>query len=200
MSITHNSDRKSTALALQVDYFKDKANWGKLLQSYAVEFQAIEDMWSALQTQRDIDNGSGEQLDVIGRIVGQPRAGFADPAYRLRLKARILLNKCSGTIEEIYAIFVLLTAGANTFWLEQVFPASLVLHILEPTTPDITDLAAILQQAKDAGVGAQLHYITTSAATTFTCSDSALGLVASTALGFADSSAPGTGGHLAGSA
>ena len=61
----------------------------------------------------NIDTAIGDQLDIIGESLGQPRllnfqpgggvsAVLKDPIYRLVLKAKILKNIWKGTIAEIY--------------------------------------------------------------------------------------------------
>lgn len=54
--------------------FKDKVVFDKYLQLFAKSSEEVQDMWKDLLQRRSIDESSGEQLDLIGRIVGQPRA------------------------------------------------------------------------------------------------------------------------------
>lgn len=109
-------------MANQIDYVSD---WGARLRTrlYAQfasaptwqawcekvlgpQFQDLEDAAQTFLTLLDIDNSVGVQLDVIGRIVGQVRSGTDDPTYRLYLKARILANLSTGTVEELYGVFL----------------------------------------------------------------------------------------------
>lgn len=50
------------------------------------------------------DTAVGVQLDVLGKIVGQPRLGLADNVYRRYIKARIATNRSSGKREELIKI------------------------------------------------------------------------------------------------
>jgi hypothetical protein len=110
-----------------------------------------------------LDSAYGPHLDVLGRIVGELRNGRTDPSYRTAIQAKILLNKSSGTIEEIYAIFALLLAVNNlaaTMRVQEFYPKALALRMGGVAVPDsiAADMAAILKKAKDAGALAHLEY------------------------------------------
>lgn len=68
------------------------------------QFQDLEDAAQTLLTMLDIEASEGVQLDVIGRLVGQPRNGVDDPTYRLYLSARVLANKSTGTVDDIFKV------------------------------------------------------------------------------------------------
>jgi hypothetical protein len=87
------------------EQFKDSASWEKWVVFLGDMMQDLEDAAQSLFGLLDIDNGEGAQLDVIGRIVGQPRVIATDAGYRLLLRARILANKSTGGPEEIYKVF-----------------------------------------------------------------------------------------------
>jgi hypothetical protein len=53
--------------------FKDKVVFNKYLQLFSTEANALNDTFRDLMQKRSIDTAVGEQLDIIGRIVGQPR-------------------------------------------------------------------------------------------------------------------------------
>lgn len=75
-------------------------------------------------TSFDLDYAVGVQLDALGVIIGQPRTvGFqpsggvspvlTDSTYRTLLRARILQNQWSGTINSLYAAWQLLFPGGR---------------------------------------------------------------------------------------
>lgn len=72
------------------------------------QFDALEASAQALLTLTSIDDSSGTQLDRLGVLLGQPRGGLDDGTYRYALKARVKSNKSSGSVEDIYAVFVAL--------------------------------------------------------------------------------------------
>lgn len=70
--------------------------------------QDWEDAAQSLFSLLSIEDSVGQQLDVIGRIVGQARVGLADSIYRIYLRARIAANRSTGVPEDIYTVFRLL--------------------------------------------------------------------------------------------
>lgn len=55
------------------EQFKGKVVFDKYLQLLISSLNDVENMFKQLLQQRGLDEAVGEQLDVIGRIVGQPR-------------------------------------------------------------------------------------------------------------------------------
>jgi len=109
MTLTFKDDHVGEGLDLLLGQFKEKANIEATLTAFLDQVQDLEDLNSSLVTDRLIENAVGEQLNILGRIVGQPREGREDDVYRLWIIARIAINKSSGTAEEIYTILKLLT-------------------------------------------------------------------------------------------
>lgn len=85
--------------------FRNKVTWNALVDFLASWTQELEDATQTLNTLLDIDNSEGVQLDNLGKIVGQPRLGYADADYRFLIKARIATNRSTGTPEDVYSIF-----------------------------------------------------------------------------------------------
>lgn len=85
--------------------FRDKLTWQAWVDDVlAPQFQDLEDSAQTLLSILNIDDSVGEQLKVIGRLIGQADLGVNDVTYRLYLKARVLVNKSTGTVEEIYGV------------------------------------------------------------------------------------------------
>lgn len=85
--------------------FRDAVTWNQWIDYVlAPQAQALEDAGQELFGLYDIDASEGAQLDLVGRLVGQPRAGLDDATYRLYLRARIIANRSSGGPEELYAV------------------------------------------------------------------------------------------------
>jgi hypothetical protein len=81
-----------------------QTNFEKILTAWVTGWQTLQDAISQLLTLRSIDRGTGEQLDLIGRIVLQPRNGDVDADYRRRLRARISTNKSRGVPLDLFKI------------------------------------------------------------------------------------------------
>ncbi len=88
--------------------FRGKTTWEQWVQLLGRQFQDLEEATQSILLLMDIDNCPGRNLDVVGRIVGQPRLGNDDDTYRLYLKARIAANKSTGSPEDIYDMFVVM--------------------------------------------------------------------------------------------
>jgi hypothetical protein len=122
-----------------------------LLSSWLTEVQAVEDAFYQLLTERNIDTATGAMLDMLGRIVGQPRGGRDDDTYRLWISARVLVERSSGTTEQIIAIADKL-AGGNTVKLREYFPGSFVLDMGALDSHTGLQIAQLIVPAKAAGV------------------------------------------------
>lgn len=121
---------------------------------YGNQVQEIENAMRQLLYGFDIDQSVGDQLDVIGAIVGQDRLGKSDENYRIDIKIKIGINTSEGLTEQLIAIWRLLAPGANVT-IEEDFPAKIDL-----TTDTFTGTAAQLiyikeklQEALAGGVG-----------------------------------------------
>lgn len=123
-----------------------------LLASWITEVQVLEDALIQLLVERSVDTAVGEQLDVLGKIVGQPKQGRDDETYRLWISARTLVSRSSGTTEEIIAIVKKLVGGA-TVRLDDYYPAAFTVSVLSGTDAvSGAQIAQLVQLAKAAGV------------------------------------------------
>jgi hypothetical protein len=130
-------------------------NIEKLLAVIVSPAQDIEDALQQLKAERFVDTAVGSQLDIIGRIVGQPREGLVDDDYRRYIRARIAANSSSGITEDILTVAFLVVydeVADLTLTQEGIATARLEVENLEVTA----DLGAILfkfvQLAASAGV------------------------------------------------
>src|SRR5690349_3946784 len=91
-------------------------NTEKLLAILATPFQSLENTLQDLLTKRSIDTAEGAQLDVIGKLVGQPRNGLDDDTYRRYCRARIATNRSNGTNENLITITDLIVYDDNAHY------------------------------------------------------------------------------------
>lgn len=138
-------------------------NVSKLITALLEESQNIENALQQLFTQRGIDAAFGDQLDALGRIAGQPRNGLDDDTYRRYVRARIMVHRSTGTINDVINVAnLILYDNAAFYLLERLGTASYVLRISSTSITD--DLAVILlafvQKATSAGVRVQIEYST----------------------------------------
>jgi hypothetical protein len=156
MTAIEQTDQQAQARALLLAQFQDKSNLTALLDSWTAQIQELEAVFFDLLEDRTIDNAVGEQLDVLGRIVGEPRSGKDDDDYRLWIKGRISANTSSGTPEDILNLIDLLVS--NTFNINEWFPAAISVVIDDDLTETPSEVASILSDTRASGVRSTLEY------------------------------------------
>lgn len=136
-------------------------NIEKLLTILVDPAQDIEDALQQLNLERFVDTADGEQLDIIGRIVGQEREGLSDADYRRYIRARIAANNSEGTIQDLLTVaFLVVYDVAAYFQAESQQIATVVLRVrdlaISQALADI--LIKFLGDTVSAGVRVILEY------------------------------------------
>lgn len=125
-----------------------------LIKSYMENIQTVEDIYQQLLDERSVFTAIGDQLDVIGSIVGEDRNGKADEPYREAILNRIAINTANGTPEKVIEIIRLIT-DSNSVKLIEHYPANIHVH----TTTGATNANAItLNNITPAGVNGRLMF------------------------------------------
>jgi hypothetical protein len=151
------TDIVSRTLRYPYGQFHGAPYFEAVLASYAVQCQEIENVLVDVLVLSLLPNASGAQLDVLGRIVGEPRQGRTDDEYKIAINSRIRINKSNATIEDV--LFVLVSAVDQSYELEEIGNACFNVRIPAPTTAtDATQIAKVLQQSKGGGICANLLY------------------------------------------
>jgi len=142
------------------EQFKGKPNFVQFARLVlGRQAQDLEDSLQTLASLPSIEDSEGVNLDVIGKIVGQPRVGVDDPTYRMYLRARVATNKSRGTVPDIYRVFNVLFGDPVEQVIEPGGLASFVERILTPITGAQALVAVgFLHDAKAAGVRANLEW------------------------------------------
>jgi hypothetical protein len=140
-------------------YLSEKPRFMALLESFVASAQALEVALQAVLNESSIETAVGAQLDQLGAVVGQPRKGLDDATYRVLIKAKILVNKSSGTIPDLIAIFVACAASSPV--VKDGGNATVVVSLLQHAEDAdlIPFFLAFLRDAKSAGVRAILEWI-----------------------------------------
>lgn len=155
-----------------------KQRWTELLAALVRPFQALEDALIAMYDQRHLDNAEGAQLDQLGALVGEPRAGRTDDAYRRRIRARVAHNRSHGLTEDLIRITRLVAYDdAVTVACEQQDVATEVVRLggAAVTTETAEELISFLRTGVAAGVRAIVEYSPAAPAATFTFDTGGLG-------------------------
>lgn len=137
--------------------------WGKprvaaLLAAFLDRVQELEDDLFQIMVDRELPEADLVRLKVLGRIIGQPRFGLSEEAYRTVLEARGLANVSKGTARDVFSsLDVLLGPGA--YLLVELGDATLSLSVLNTVTAEqIKMLQLVLPDVRAAGVGFQLVF------------------------------------------
>lgn len=126
-----------------------------LLASWLGEVQQLED---ALYLQ--LTEGLTRQLDVLGRIVGQPRDGRTDEVFLAWIRARIQVNRSSGKTTQLIAVAK--AVGVTDVRLEEQYPAAVVVHGEAAFDWAMgNQIAKLLYAAKAAGVRLYFEWFNT---------------------------------------
>lgn len=149
MSLIEKTTHAAEARDHLLEQFKKKERIRAVLDAFSVQIQDLERVFFDLLENRWIDTATGAQLDGLGAIVGEPRQGRNDEDYRLAIRARVLINKSSGTVPELLAILSLLLPG-GAFQLIEYFPAAFVVELLNSL--DLVIISGAHTGANDASI------------------------------------------------
>ena len=126
MSITKITTHDADALARLLYQYQDSTKLKTMVTAlFGTQVQEIEDAVYQLLTRLDIDNSEGDQLDLIGEIVGQSRLGLSDLLYKVWIKAKIAQNVSEGDLERVISIWRLFNPDATVVKIYEYFPASI---------------------------------------------------------------------------
>lgn len=116
------------------------------------------DLSAAVDTVITLD-GEGAQLDTIGRLVGELRAGRSDAEYLVALRVRVLVNKSSGLADQLVRIAALaLPSGVGMIYREW-YDATFTIEVTDPFV-GIETYSKLLNEARMGGVSATITYAT----------------------------------------
>lgn len=150
-TLKNHEEQGETRLPYQ---WRDKPVMQGLVKSLMSTVQEVEDTLFELLNETSIYVAVGNQLDVIGLIVGLERGGMDDATYRAELLKRISVNRSDGTTEVIISLMESATQTNDTnFW--EHYPASIFYFIRGGY---FNQLKEILEGISQAGVKAVLMF------------------------------------------
>lgn len=166
MALTKILDHQAQAFARLAEQYKGSVSFTGLVAIATAEHQTLEQvLWD--QFVETVDSAAGASLDVMGKVVGQPREGRDDATYRVWVKARVKVNRSGGTGADLVSIFTALCPGL-TVRLEEHYPAAFVLRLSGLAVTNAGVLGSILRLTKAGGVRAVLETTNDLPVTTFT--------------------------------
>lgn len=150
MSLPQNIDQVVLGLERLIHQWKDKPNVVGLLTSYLESIQEVEDIYEQLLTERGVDTAVGVQLDILGKIVGEPRNSRTDDDYRPAILLRVAINTSDGTEPKIVEVLTAL-AGVPVS-LTEVFPAGIIVDVSGVSLADLNSFFGVLDDVVAATV------------------------------------------------
>ena len=162
MTLTQKTTHVEDAQGNLISAYRHRPNTQAMVKSYAQQVKEIEDVaFQILDGTLGLGN-TGANLDVLGNLVGKARDGRTDTIYSVVIAAQILLNIGSGTIEQIIAMVDAIIGGGSTIEIFESYPANFEADALTILPPGVgIEAAAIIVEAKPAGVGGQFEYFET---------------------------------------
>lgn len=162
-----------SALLKLVGSFWGKPRIASLLQAMVKRVQELEDAAWDVMNRYDVDNADTARLDVIGRVVGQPRLWGDDETYRWVIRAKIRANRSRGLVGDVIQVIQLATQVSTITKVESYAPAAMTVELGETiNTARQVALAFLLPKTRPAGVQLHLlrppttHYLTWASART----------------------------------
>lgn len=135
--------------------------WGKpriasLLLAMINRVQELEDScWDVLE-RYTLEGADTARLNVLGKIVGQPRFTSNDELYRAVLRAKIRANLSRGLTDDIIEVVQLITNETAVVYVQHYTPATAFVWTLAEGAYAVRDAFRILMP-KTRAAGVQLH-------------------------------------------
>lgn len=146
-----NTAHAVEAISHLIDFFKYGPRNQEVLKTIGLQLQELEDMYWAMYHAFDGDTAVGDQLDILGRLVGEKRQGRVDDDFRAAVKVRILVNISNGTIPELLKISETMVPTASVL-IAEVAPMTIQVNFSTLTGTTLRTVFQILRKAKAGGV------------------------------------------------
>lgn len=156
MSLAHVTEHVERGLSRLIEQYKGKPRLEAWVRSYLNEVQALSDAAWQVLVSRLVDDAVGEQLTVLGRIVGETNRVEDDERFRVVVRARIAVNSSRGRGEDIIRVAGLLFA--RPVILTEFFPGAMTLEVAEAIDFIPTIEHRMLEEAASAGVRIDVHF------------------------------------------
>lgn len=138
---------------LLLEYFKNSPELAGIIQKFGEQVDLIEDQLTLLSNCFNIDSSTGDQLDMLGTLVGEPRNGLVDADYRLMIKFRAIMNNSEGDPEAIINCAKTLSNADKVEYIE-IYPARIILHLINGVT--VQNLKSMIKKIVPGGVGLEV--------------------------------------------
>jgi hypothetical protein len=155
MSLERVIDHTEQGLGLLITQYRGKPLLKAWASAYLRQVQLLEDAIFDVLIKRMLDKAVGEQLRVIGRIVGEEPNDNDDATFKIMINARIRINRSRGNTDDVLAVLALISATPVLF--KEYRNACLFLGSLVIPDRDPVLIYSKLHETKAAGV--KLTYV-----------------------------------------
>jgi len=146
----------ATSQGLLIEQFEESESIRKFVSIFVRPLQETELVASQLLKCRNLDNATGDRLDIAGEIVGVERGSLNDNDYRNIIKLYIMLNRSCGEPEILITALKSFTKASAVHYFES-YPAKVIIEFISPFTPD-PNLETMLQKLAVGGVKIMLSW------------------------------------------
>lgn len=125
-----------------------------LIRALGTGAQTHEDQCMDLIASTGLEEATGHALEQWGDLVGEQKLGLSDTEYRQFIRARMLVNRCSGTVDELLEILALAAGPDASAYHTSVPPATYVLTVVRKSFMSAQArrrVARMMKQAAPAG-------------------------------------------------
>lgn len=158
--LSHNALHQATALSRLLEQYKDKARLKTLVDIFSEQMQAVEEMFWDLYVKRRLDTADGDQLRVLGRIVGLTKGATNDVDFRILVAAQIRVLGSRGTFKDLLGLIrLVIGTDPSKRSIKEVFPAGLQIELFEVPTFSTVLFGRIMRAAKAAGVSLEISMV-----------------------------------------
>jgi hypothetical protein len=148
----YNDQHAEQAVANLIEFFR-KPRSSEIMRIVGGQVQDVEDAIWQLYTAFDMNTATGMTLDLLGGVVGEARANRTDDDYRAAVRARILVNRSNGRLEDMLAVLVALLPDNTGIVVHEFYPASIRFDVFDAFAGATAEtVARMLRQSKPAGV------------------------------------------------
>jgi hypothetical protein len=160
--LTQDFNHVSEALALLTGQFSSDLatpDVRNLVRAMTQPVQDVENsLWDAINSQLIANTPTGQALNQLGDLIGEPRGGLNETQYLLWIQIAIRARKSGGRTEDLLAITAL-AVGTNQFTYTDWYPGDFDIYVPAMTTDAFAGpLDQALRIARPPGTYGNLDY------------------------------------------
>jgi hypothetical protein len=153
-------DREDRALDRKIEQFKgDKPVLDGLIRTYVEQVNDWELAFWEVINERLLENAIGAQLDIWGKLVGEPREFRTDEDFKIAIRLRLRVQRSQGKTQDVLEVTSALL-GATPWTYRELYLASFIVEVANLEPVFLRTLARALSRTRPLGVGGMLLFTT----------------------------------------